>query len=147
MAVEAEKEDIARILIEEGASPDVRDNFGKLPEDEATQDMLFILKKTTCNISTTADYCTASGSGLTAPVINREAKFTIQARDQRGHKRFFGGDSFDVRIVRLVDDIEIPLDHLIYDNGDGTYTVSDRVNIKRKARGLMNVRWNICRAH
>jgi ankyrin repeat protein len=123
VAVEAEKEDIARILIEEGASPDVRDNFGKLPEDEATQDMLFILKKTTCNISTTADYCTASGSGLTAPVINREAKFTIQARDQRGHKRFFGGDSFDVRIVRLVDDIEIPLDHLIYDNGDGTYTV------------------------
>ncbi len=59
------------------------------------------------------------------PVINREAKFTIQARDQRGHKRFVGGDIFDVRIVRLANDTEAVLDHLIIDNGDGTYTVSE----------------------
>lgn len=58
VAVEAEQEEIARILIEEGASPDVRDNFGKLPEDEATQDMLFILKKTTCNSKCTANIIT-----------------------------------------------------------------------------------------
>ena len=49
VAVEAEQEDIARILIEEGAIPDVTDNFGKLPENEATQDILFILKKTKCS--------------------------------------------------------------------------------------------------
>ncbi|ELR22773.1 Filamin repeat domain containing protein [Acanthamoeba castellanii str. Neff] len=77
--------------------------------------------------NTEAGKSEAYGPGKEKSVAGQEGEFTIQAVDQFGYNITVGGENFTVTIDPTTPDpLAAPVEVMLKDNGDGTYSVSYR---------------------